>query len=481
MKSVEFVKLRCMRGISFVLVLLLLVLPSCNKDEPEHPNQYVNNWIYSNMDFWYYWNSTLPTNPDKTLEHEAFFKSLLNSSDRFSWIQDNFKELQNSLQGISKEAGYELALYRESADNNNVLAQIVYVKPNSPADTADLHRGDLITKINSEQLTLSNYQALLQAITENHSITYQAFDLATESFGANQTKSLTTIEYTENPNFLNKVFTYNDRKIGYYIYNFFATGPTQTSTQYNNEMDEIFAGFQSAGITDLIIDLRFNSGGAETATTNLASLIGMEVNTTKVFAIREYNEDVTAEIKSEPTLGEEFLTVEFLNKSQNVGSLLRNNRVYILTGTRSASASELLINGLRPYMDVFLIGNKTVGKNVGSITLNEDNDPNNLWGMQPIVTKSFNSLKQSDYDTGFNPQIFIEDNSFILYPLGDPRERLLNSALREITGLTEFGRIGSTKSFGSEIGNSLDLKGRSNVLAIDPAIQKGIKNLINNN
>jgi C-terminal processing protease CtpA/Prc len=477
MMPVEFAKLRFIRG-PFALILVLFVLLSCNKDEPEHPNEYVNNWIYTNMDFWYYWNSTLPTNPDKTLEHEAFFKSLLNSSDRFSWIQDNFKDLQNSLQGISKEAGYELALYRESADNNNVFAQIVYVKPNSPATNADLHRGDIITKINSEQLTLSNYQALLGAISENHTLTYRPYNVSTQEFGSEQTKALATIEYTENPNFLNKVFTYNDRKIGYYVYNFFATGPTQTSTQYNAEMDQIFTGFQSAGITDLIIDLRFNSGGAETATTNLASLIGKEVNTAKVFAIREYNDDVTAEIKKDPNLGDNFLTVKFLTKSQNVGSLLRNNRVYILTGTRSASASELLINGLRPYMDVFLIGNKTVGKNVGSITLNEDNDPNNLWGMQPIVTKSFNSLKQSDYDTGFNPQIFLEDNSFILYPLGDPRERLLNSALREITGLTEFGRIRSTESHGSVIGHSIDLKKRTNILVIDPAVQKSLKNLI---
>lgn len=481
MIPVEIVKLKFVRWIAYSFILLLIVLPSCNKDEPEHPNEYVNDWIYTNMDFWYYWNNTLPTNPDKTLEHEEFFKSLLNASDRFSWIQDNFKELQNSLQGISKEAGYELALYRESTDNNNVLAQIVYVKPNSPASNAGLHRGDLITKINSEQLTLSNYQALLGAISENHTITYRPFDVSTQEFGTDQTKSLATIEYTENPNFLTKVFTYNDRKIGYYVYNFFATGPTQTSTQYNAEMDEIFAGFQSSGITDLIIDLRFNSGGAETATTNLASLIGKDVNATKVFTIREYNEDVTAEIKNEPTLGEGFLTVKFLTKSQNVGSLLRNNRVYILTGTRSASASELLINGLRPYMDVFLIGNKTVGKNVGSITLNEDNDPNNLWGMQPIVTKSFNSLKQSDYDTGFNPQIFLEDNSFILYPLGDTRERLLNSALREITGLTEFGRIGSTQSLGSEVGHSLDLKKRSNMLVIDPAVQKSLQDLIQHN
>lgn len=172
MIPVEIVKLKFVRWIAYSFILLLIVLPSCNKDEPEHPNEYVNDWIYTNMDFWYYWNNTLPTNPDKTLEHEEFFKSLLNASDRFSWIQDNFKELQNSLQGISKEAGYELALYRESTDNNNVLAQIVYVKPNSPASNAGLHRGDLITKINSEQLTLSNYQALLGAISENHTITY---------------------------------------------------------------------------------------------------------------------------------------------------------------------------------------------------------------------------------------------------------------------------------------------------------------------
>ncbi|MBL7872977.1 MAG: PDZ domain-containing protein [Cyclobacteriaceae bacterium] len=475
---VEWVKLKGIRSVVSFLVGFLLVLSSCNKDEPAHPNAYVNNWIYNNMDFWYYWNSTLPTSPDKTLEHEAFFESLLNSNDRFSWIQDNFKELQNSLQGISKEAGYELVLYRESADNSNVIAQIVYVKPNSPATHADLHRGDVITKINSQQLTLTNYQALLNAISENHSITYRPFNLTTEEFDAEQTTALTTIEYAENPNFLSKVFSYNDRKIGYYVYNFFATGPSQTSNQYNTEMDEIFAGFQSAGITDLIIDLRFNSGGAETATTNLASLIGKEINATKVFTIREYNEKVTAEIKKEPTLGEDFLTIEFINKSQNVGGLLRDNRVYILTGTRSASASELLINGLRPYMDVFLIGNKTAGKNVGSITLNEDNDPNNLWGMQPIVTKSFNSLKQSDYDTGFNPQIFLEDNSFILYPLGDPRERLLNNALREITGLTEFGRIRSTESHGAEVGNSLDLKLRTNVLVIDPTVEISLHKIL---
>lgn len=463
-----------LRVITIALIFSLLILPSCNKDEPVHSNEYVNNWIYTNMDFWYYWNTSLPAEPDKSQEHEAFFKSLLNSQDRFSWIQDNFQELTNSLQGVSKEAGYEIALYRESPDNNIVLAQIIYIKPGSPASAAGLKRGDMITRINNQQITISNYQTLLGAIGENHTISFRTIDLANQTFGTEESKNLTTVVYAENPNFLNKILVYNDRKIGYYVYNLFSTGPTQTSTQYNTEMDQIFADFQSAGITDLILDLRFNSGGAETATTNLASLIGTGVDATKVFTIREYNAKVTAEIKADPQLGDGFLSVEFLNKAQNIGSQLQNNRIYILTGTRTASASELLINGLRPYMDVFLIGSKTVGKNVGSITLNEENDPQNTWGMQPIITKSFNSLMVSDYDTGFVPQVLLEDNSLIVYPLGDPRERLLNRALQEITGLTDLGRVRPSKTLGAEVGHSLDLKKRSNVIVIDPAVQKSL-------
>jgi carboxyl-terminal processing protease len=97
--------------------------------------------------------------------------------------------------------------------------------------------------------------------------------------------------------------------------------------------------------------------------------------------------------------------------------------------------------------------------------------------MQPIITKSFNSLKQSEYGNGFNPQVLVEDNSLIIYPLGDPRERLLTRALQEITGLTDFGRVKASKTLGSEIGNSLDLKRRSNVLVIDPAVQKSLRDL----
>ncbi|MBN8576113.1 MAG: PDZ domain-containing protein [Cytophagales bacterium] len=454
-------------AVSAFLLATLLLLVACHEDE-EHPNEYVNNWIKANMSFWYYWNTTLPPSPDKTQAPDGFFKSLLNSADRFSWIQENYQELLNSLQGVNREAGYELALFRESPDNNVVIAQIVYIKPVSPAEAAGLKRGDVIVQINGQQLTTDNYRTLLGATSSDHTITYRALDVEGGALQTElQSRTLATIVYSENPNFLHKVFTINDRKIGYYVYNLFSTGPEQGNTSYNAEMDQIFAGFKAAGITDLIVDLRYNSGGAEAATTNLASLIGKGVNNTKVFTIREYNAKVTAEIKKDPNLGEDFLSVEFLTKEQNLGSQLTNSRVYILTGTRTASASELLINGLRPYMEVVLIGNTTVGKNVGSISLYEKNDTRNTWGMQPIVAKSLNSLRESDYSNGFTPQIPVTDNHLLVYPLGDVRELLLKRALQEITGITDPGRVRPSKTWGAEVGHTLDLKRRSNVLILE--------------
>ena len=139
-----------------MLAIAAFVFTACRNENdptpvlPEENQEYVkvNEWILENMQFWYLWNDKLPTASDKTNDPEAYFKSLLYKDDRFSWIQDNYTELLNSLQGVSKEAGYEYVLYRESESSNNVVAQILYIKPNSPAAQSELKRGDVITKIN---------------------------------------------------------------------------------------------------------------------------------------------------------------------------------------------------------------------------------------------------------------------------------------------------------------------------------------------
>jgi C-terminal processing protease CtpA/Prc len=451
-------------------ILILFLFQACDKNDPAPataPNDNVDTWIYDNMKYWYYWTDDIPANPDSTLEPGAFFESLLSDEDRFSWIQPDFTELLNSLHGVNKEAGFEFALYRESTDNNDVVMQVLYVKPNSPATSAGLKRGDVIHQINGTQITVDNYSDLLDQLSENHSLTYQALDVENQTLAEAQTINIVPAEYAEDPNFLNKVFEYGDRKIGYYVYNLFSEGPDETSDTYNDEMDNIFGSFKSQGITDLILDLRFNSGGAESAAQNLASYIAPNVTSTTIFVTHEYNKEVTNDIKNDPNLGDGFLHVPFLEKSENISSQLRDNRVYILTGSRTASASELIINGLKPFMDVYLIGGVTVGKNVGSITIFDEQDNSNTWGMQPIVTKLFNKDGQSDYAKGFQPQILDEDNSLYIYPLGDPRETLLSRAIHEISGVSLPARTAAAAKAGDLLFHSLDMKKRSGIVTVD--------------
>lgn len=434
---------------SGLILFSLIVLQACkDKDSVEADKSYVNRWIYDNMEFWYYWNTQIPSSPNRSLEPPDFFASLLSSEDRFSWIQDDYEELIKSLQGITKEAGYEYKLYRKQG-TNNVFMQVMYVKPGSPASTVDLLRGDIIEKVNGIQMTLDNYRSVIELISENHTISYKRYNGS--SFQDKADAALTTVEFSENPNFYHTVITLGGKKIGYYIYNFFANGPSGTSQTFNNQMDQIFTEFQSASITDLILDLRFNSGGSESATINLASLIGKGINNNSIFAKREYNDQVEDAIIKEPTLGPGFLVSKFITKTQNVGASLSN--VYVITGSRTASASELLINGLKPFMEVKIVGDTTVGKNMGSITITDDTNRKNKWGMQPIVVKSYNSLDQSDYSNGFIPDIADKDNDLVLLPLGDVNERLLNLALEDIVGGPVGGRI--SRSFGDKLSRPL--------------------------
>ena len=456
-------------GRFYILILAALLVVSCRDSDDPNPkvnnkeNQYVNSWIQDNMEFYYLWNKSLPKNSDRNQEPDAYFKSLLHKDDRFSWIQDNYQDLLNSLNGINKEAGYEFVLYRENQVSNKVIAQILYTKPDSPAEAAGLKRGDLITKVNGQNITTSNYRDVLNELKENHTLVVTPLLIGEDKFGPETTVSLSAIVYSENPNYYHTIYEVGGRKIGYYVYNFFATGNANT---FDNEMNNVFQEFKSSGITDLILDLRFNSGGIETSARNLASLIGSGITSSSIFMTKQYNDDVTELILNDPDLGEDFLTSRFAEKEANVGPMLTGNRVYILTSSRTASASELIINSLRPYMEVFLIGDVTYGKNVGSNSIYEPDNPKNKWGMQPIIVKIANSLGTADYADGFTPDILNLDNSLYLYPIGDERENLLSEAIAQITGASG-GRIGIKDSGREIIRHSLDGNARSFQLIMD--------------
>jgi carboxyl-terminal processing protease len=171
-----------------IFAFSFIVLASCVEEDPLPATEgtedikdvadgryaYVNSWILENMQYWYLWNNELPASTDKNQDPESYFKSLLSADDRFSWIQENYHDLLNSLQGISKEAGYEFVLYREKEGSDNVLMQILYIKPASPAATSGLKRGDVITHINGQQITIQNYHDLLDDIKQDHAVQYNS-------------------------------------------------------------------------------------------------------------------------------------------------------------------------------------------------------------------------------------------------------------------------------------------------------------------
>lgn len=432
-----------LRSRIFFLVILSGLLWSCNDDDKDPKvdpeltlEEEINSWIYDVMDEVYYWRLNLRTPIAATSDPSDYFKSLLyKPTDRFSVIYPDYQVLINSLQGVSLDPGYEFQLYRIT-NSNDIFAEVLYVKKNSPASSLDLKRGDRILSINGTPLDIDNYQSLLKQTLSTHSISYLRYDTEAQGYKSMPIASITPIEFPEDPNFLDSIYTIGDQKIGYVVYNFFAPGTTADNTKYDKEMDAVFAKMKAASVNNLVLDLRYNGGGYVSSAVNLASLIGPGVTSSDIFSRTKYNNFLASNV---PSLSS--VKTAFMNKSENLGKTLSGNRLYVLTSGGTASASELIINGLKPYMDVFLIGDVTYGKNVGSIAIEDEKNPKNSYGLLPIVTQSFNSLDQSDYNTGFVPNISIKENTERLKSLGDVNEIMLRTAIEQITGQPSSGRF----------------------------------------
>tara|TARA_R110002020_G_scaffold441538_4_gene652434 strand:+ start:2688 stop:4091 length:1404 start_codon:yes stop_codon:yes gene_type:complete len=444
---------------------------SCDKDDDKDPivkpdatlEENINNWIYDVMDEVYYWRLNLGTPIAATSDPSDYFKSLLykpGEVDRFSVIYPDYQELVNALQGITLEAGYEFKLYRMQ-NSDNVYAEVLYVKKDSPASQTDLKRGDLIIAINGKEMDINNYRTILNETETVHTISPLRFSEEDEGYVKMEDISLTPVQLSEDPNFLDTVYTINNEKIGYVVYNFFAPGTAANSTKYDVEMDEVFSKLKAQNIKNLVLDLRYNGGGYVSSAVNLASLIGPGVTNSDIFSKTKYNEFLTANVASLSDV-----QTKFLSKSQNLGNTLTGNRLYVLTSSGTASASELIINGLRPYMDVYLIGDVTYGKNVGSIAIEDEENPENQYGLLPIVSQSFNSLDESDYSTGFVPNIAVNENTERLKMLGDVNEIMLRTAIEQITGVASSGRV--IKLDREELGNTLDRKIRTGKMIENP-------------
>ncbi|SCY66210.1 S41 family peptidase [Flavobacterium caeni] len=440
--------------LKILLFLVMGMLVGCEKDDHDVPqNIEVQDFVWKGLNLYYLWQADVPELSDYKFGDQqdlnAFlygypnpgelFQSLLykpasqfpadQAIDRFSVIYSNYNDLEGVLSGTTRNHGADLALYYKDDSEYEIIAVVRYILPNSDAATKDIQRGDLIYGINGQQLNVDNYIGLLSQ--NSYTVNFADYDNA--NFTPNgQSLSLTKTVLSENPVLLTQVINEGAHKIGYLMYNGFYPA-------YETQLNDAFGQLKSQGITDLVLDLRYNGGGSIATAARLASMITGQFNG-QVFAKEQWNAKVEAYyLENSPGT----LVNLFSNRIENGGAIqsLNLDRVYVLTTRATASASELVINSLEPYIDVVQIGDRTIGKNVGSITLYDSPSfsklgasPNHRYAMQPLVLKIVNKVGFGDYVNGLQPDEPIQENIQNLGALGNTNEPLLNAAIMHIVG-----------------------------------------------
>ncbi|RNL90701.1 carboxyl-terminal protease [Sinomicrobium pectinilyticum] len=445
----------------FYLFVSGLVLWSCSDKDDDafvpkpSENLEVQDFVWKALNLWYYWQGDVAdlsdtrfssnqeyrdflsnySDPEALFEHLKYNRSE-SDRDRFSWIVEDYNELVNSQQGIYKTNGVEFGLSKYS-NSDDVFGYVRYILPNSDASTKNIRRGDVFVAVNGTTLTVDNYSELL--FGQNDTYTLNMGDVENNTISPNgEEVTLTKHEYTEDPVYLYDVFTIGSHKIGYLVYNGF-------TASFDNTLNDVFSDFKSQGVTDLVLDLRYNPGGSVNSALQLSSMITGQF-TGELFIKQRYNEKLQSQFSKSDL--EDYFPDE-LSDGTAINSL-GLNKVYVLALESSASASELVMNGLAPYIDVIHIGSETTGKNEFSITLvdapeynyiyNESRknaiNPNNSWGMQPLIGRSENADGFSDYTEGLIPDIELYEDLENMGILGSTNEPLLARAIQEITGVS---------------------------------------------
>ena len=421
---------------------LIIGIMACNKSVttiPEIPvapvvdnttvtkitNADINTWIHENMSAYYLWPDKMPALAKTNISSNPmdYFYSILYDykiTDRFSWIDSSSANLINQLNGINTVLGIRVSAFYTDDTKANVALVIAYVLKGSPAEKSGLKRGDIILSVDDKTVTSSNYGSVLQ--NQTLKLGLGAYDNKVFS-STGKTVTVTKVELQTNPILQDTVINWAGKKVGYFAY-------LQFLSSFDDSLRAVFGRFKDKGVNELVIDLRYNGGGYVSSSDLLTNLMVKDLasRVDKVMNKRQYNDAYTKEVIKQ--YGASALVTNFKMESNNIGSL---NRVFFLTSTGTASASELIINNLKPFMNVILIGEHTYGKNVGSFTIT-DNAKRWNYGLQPITFKILNALDQSDYGSvnGFLPDYALLDDALPYKLLGDPNETYLNKALNII-------------------------------------------------
>ncbi|UYQ93775.1 S41 family peptidase [Chitinophaga horti] len=399
----------------FSFLLLIPICYACRKADPPPPaptgpvtRTEINTWVLDSLRQFYLWSDQLPVRPDASQETFSWFQSLRSPADRFSFM---YHPAYDSTQPayMFRNFGVELSVIQWPAAPGGVLGVVKLVAPDAHPG---IQRGTYFTRVDGEVLTANNAAGLLQRALHSTGFAITIADVTADTVTEGNSIHLKKTVY-DHP-LVHRI----NGTTAYLFYNSF-------HDVYNTQLLRIFQSFKTAGVKNLVLDLRYNQGGSVSAAAVLAALIAPGVKANTGFVYYTGNKRLGKHLLSFYDVLDGVMKMEQLTPASLVLP-----RVYILCGRATASASELLINNLKPFTQVTLIGEKTFGKDEGAITIRDMRNPRRIdWIMVPIAYKLANANGKGDYDNGITPDYVLDEMNE--QPLGD---MLYQKALSIIAG-----------------------------------------------
>ena len=418
------------------LLLGLGMLSACKKDDVEAPdtnptpNQPVSaanlkdSAVAYSRDI-YLWYNQIPTSfSGKNYDNlDALMTALRQYStepgfsgpvDRWSFAVTK-AEWDGVSAGIAGDFGMDV-FFRSETD-----LRVRNVEKESPAGKAGVRRGWRISKINgSTNVNSNNRDFIIKAVWESPSSSFTFV----KPDGSSVDLNLSAGTYRERPLYLDTVYSVNSSKVGYMVFNSFMGDTTSTY----NEFQRVFNRFATAGVTDVVVDLRYNGGGYVTVQEKLANYLVSPSASGSLMMKQQFNDKYTQ-----------------YNSTTNFRKLgsLDAKRLYFIVSGSTASASELLINNLKPHMDVKLVGPRsTYGKPVGYFPI-----PVGDWYIFPVSFRTTNKNGEGNYFNGIQVNSTTTDG--LDKDWGDVGEASLAGVLSLIGTGGNRAQVESTRSTGA--------------------------------